>query len=131
LFPPAMVLNGMIWKDVWMSALLLLSLAFLFHLAGTPATGRRSRIVALAGLMACCLLATAFRHNAMAATAGLLAGACFYSMAPTGKWSRLLIACIGGVAISIALALLVSGANRLVAKPAHVTTPILMHDIAG
>lgn len=129
LFPPAMALNGMIWKDVWMSALLLLALSYLFQLATTDQPGKQKYGFAMLTLL--CLSATAFRHNAVAATAGLLAGGCYY-LAP--RWNifvRLLASCTAGVVLAALLSLLVSAATRLIADPAHVTTPILLHDIAG
>lgn len=129
LFPPVMTLNGMIWKDVWMSALLLLALAYLFRMSRTASP--RRRLVAFAVVLAGCLLATAFRHNAVAATAGLLAGAVYFLWPHPRPWPRLLRACTCGVLLAGALMLLVSMLTRLIAQPAHVTTPILMHDIAG
>lgn len=129
LFPPVMALNGMIWKDVWMSALLLFALAYLFRMASTDL--RRARYRAFALVVTACLLATAFRHNAIAATAGLLAGGCYFLWPQRNVLIRFLASCVAGVVLAAALLLLVSVATRLIAKPAHVTTPILMHDIAG
>ncbi|OHE84978.1 MAG: hypothetical protein A2579_08240 [Lysobacterales bacterium RIFOXYD1_FULL_69_11] len=129
LFPPAMTLNGMIWKDVWMSGLLLFAVAYLFRMANT--TQQHVRVRAFAILLLCCLLATAFRHNAIAATAGLLAGGVYYLWPHRHRGWQLLRACIGGVVLAVVLLVPVTALNRLVAKPAHVTTPILMHDIAG
>ncbi|GAA3931590.1 hypothetical protein [Luteimonas lutimaris] len=129
LFPPVMTLNGMIWKDVWMSALLLLALAYLFRMA--RADSSKSRLHAFFVVLTGCLFATAFRHNAVAATAGLLAGAFYFMWPDLRPWLRLLRACVCGVLLAIGLMLLVSTLVRLVAQPAHVTTPILMHDIAG
>ena len=129
LFPPALALNGMIWKDAWMSGLLLLSLAYLFRMAST--TDRKPRLRAFLIVGSSCLLATAFRHNAVAATAGLLAGACYFMWPHRILTLRLLGACAGGALMAGLFVLLVSSATRLIAQPAHVTTPILMHDIAG
>lgn len=129
LFPPVMALMGMIWKDVWMSSLLLLALAHVFRMASAQDRAARKR--AFAVVLLACLLATAFRHNALAATAGLLAGAWYFRAPAAWTWARLLVACVVGVVLAIALALLVSAGTRLIARPAHVTTPILMHDIAG
>lgn len=129
LFPPVMALNGMIWKDTWMSGLLLFALAYLFRMAS--ASDRRTRMRSFAVIGACCLLATAFRHNAIAATAGLLAGACFHALRPGRPWLRLFCACAGGVFLAVLFMLISTAATRLIATPAHVTTPILMHDIAG
>ena len=129
LFPPAMTLNGMIWKDVWMSGLLLFAVAYLFRMAN--ATQRQVQVRAFAILVLCCLLATAFRHNAIAATAGLLAGGVYYLWPHRHRGWQLLRACIGGVVLAVVLLVPVTALNRLVAEPAHVTTPILMHDIAG
>ena len=129
LFPPAMTLNGMIWKDVWMSGLLLFAVAYLFRMAN--ATQRQVQVRAFAILVLCCLLATAFRHNAIAATAGLLAGGGYYLWPHRHRGWQLLRACIGGVVLAVVLLVPVTALNRLVAEPAHVTTPILMHDIAG
>jgi hypothetical protein len=129
LFPPVLALNGMIWKDVWMSALLLLALAYLFRMAS--AVDRKSRLGAFVMVVLASLFATAFRHNAIAATAGLLAGACYFLWPDRLIALRLLASCMMGVLLAGMLVLLVSTATRLIAKPAHVTTPILMHDIAG
>lgn len=128
LFPPVMALNGMIWKDVWMSALLMLALASLIRLATGPRERRRR---SFAMLLLFCLLATAFRHNALAATAGLLAGGCYYLAPAWHTGIRLLASCVAGVVLALLLSLLVSAATRVIAEPAHVTTPILLHDIAG
>jgi len=130
LFPPVAALNVMIWKDVWMSAWLVLALACLFRMARLP-PGRSLRWTA-AGLLACCLLATAFRHNAVAATAGLLAGGAWCLLrARFAPWWRLLAACVAGVLAALLLYAAVAAATRLIATPAQVTTPILLHDIAG
>ena len=129
LFPPVLALNGMIWKDVWMSSLLLLALAYLFRMASN--TGRKSQPRSFAIVVLACLLATAFRHNAIAATAGLLAGACYFAWPHRRVMLRLLASCAAGVLLAVALLLLVSTVTRLIAKPAHVMTPILLHDIAG
>lgn len=130
LFPPVAALNLMIWKDVWMSAWLVVALACLFRMARLPPG---SSLRGSAGLLlACCLLATAFRHNALAATAGLLAGgAWFLLQGRFGPWLRLLAACVAGVVAAVLLYLAVAAATRLIATPAEVTTPILLHDIAG
>ena len=128
LFPPVMALNGMIWKDVWMSGALLLALAYLFELASGTGGTRRSMLV----IIAACLLATAFRHNAGAATAGLLAGAVYFGLpGPARPLLRLTASGLAGLALATVLVLVVSMANRLLASPANVTTPILLHDIAG
>jgi hypothetical protein len=129
LFPPVMVLNGMIWKDVWMSGFLLLALGYLFRMAN--ASRPRTRWTSLAVVVVSCLLATAFRHNALAATAGLLAGACYYTWRHDRRLVRLAVACFAGVGAAFLLYALVSAGNRMVATPANVTTPILLHDIAG
>lgn len=129
LFPPVMALMGMIWKDVWMSSLLLLALSYVFRMASA-----QDRIVRQRGfvvVLLTCLLATAFRHNALAATAGLLAGAWYFRTPSARTWVHLLAASVVGVLLAVTLALLVSAGTRLIARPAHVTTPILMHDIAG
>ena len=129
LFPPAMGLVGMIWKDVWMSGFLLLATSMLFSLAEEPPQ-RRAVLLATA-LAACCLLATAFRHNALAATAGLLAGAAYFLWRHRTPWVRLGGACVAGVLTALLLAAVASGFNGMVAKRVHVTTPLLLHDIAG
>lgn len=129
LFPPAMALVGMIWKDVWMSSLLLLALAYVFRMTSAQDGIERQR--AFAAVLVACLLATAFRHNALAATAGLLAGAWYFRIPASWTWARLPAACVAGVLLAVALALLVSAGTRVIARPAHVITPILMHDIAG
>jgi hypothetical protein len=129
LFPPVLALNGMIWKDVWMSALLLLALAYLFRMAS--AADRKVRLGAFVVVVISCLFSMAFRHNAIAATAGLLAGACYFLWPHHNVALRLFAACAAGVLLAGVLMLLVSTSTRLIAKPAHVTTPILMHDIAG
>jgi hypothetical protein len=129
LFPPVMAVNGMIWKDVWMSGFLLLALGYLFRLAHAPDARRRHH--ALAMVVTACALATAFRHNALAATAGLLAGGCYFAWPLHRRWLRIGVACAMGVVVAIILYLLVAAGNRLVATPANVTTPILLHDIAG
>jgi hypothetical protein len=130
LFPPAMALIGVIWKDVWMSGLLLLAMSWLFSLSAMEGGGRRTWL-AFGTIVACCLLATAFRHNALAATAGLLAGALYFSWRSPRPRLRLLGACTGGVVLALLLAAVVAVFNSLVAKPLHVTTPLLLHDIAG
>lgn len=128
LFPPVMALNGMIWKDVWMSGALLLALAYLFQLAFGIGGTRQSLMM----IVGACLFATAFRHNAGAATAGLLAGAAYFSLPrPMRPLMRLVVSGLAGLALAATLVLMVSVANRLVASPANVTTPILLHDIAG
>ena len=81
--------------------------------------------------IACCLLATAFRHNALAATAGLLAGAIYFVWHPARPLARMLLACTGGIFLAIVLAGATTLFNAVVAKPMQVTTPMLMHDIAG
>lgn len=130
LFPPAMALIGVIWKDVWMSGLLLLATSWLFSLATMERGGRRASI-AFGAIVTCCLLATAFRHNALAATAGLLAGAVYFRWQSPSPRLRLLGACTAGVVLALLLAAVVAVFNGLVARPLHVTTPLLLHDIAG
>ena len=130
LFPPAMAITGMIWKDVWMSGLLLLATSYLFTLSASEHDGGGKR-VAFAAIVACCLFATAFRHNALAATAGLLAGAIYFAWRPAKPVARMLAACIGGVLLAIAMAGAVALFNAAVARHMQVTTPLLLHDIAG
>jgi hypothetical protein len=130
LFPPAMALTGMIWKDVWMSGLLLLATSYLFSLSSGPVDRRRT-LVAFIAVVVCCLFATAFRHNALAATAGLLAGAVYFLLRPTKPVLRMLVACTAGVSLAVFLAGIVALFNAAVAKPMPVTTPLLLHDIAG
>src|SRR5690606_35039220 len=120
LFPPVMTLTGMIWKDVWTSGFLLLALAHLFLLRDSGTRARRIRHSLT--IVLCCLVATAFRHNAMAATAGLLAGMVYLNLALAGTWLRLFTACASGVLASVALFLGVTGLHGLIAKPAHPTT---------
>lgn len=129
LFPPVMALNGMIWKDVWMSGLLLLALAYLFRLSRRP--DGRTAWRAFAVVVVSCLLATAFRHNAVGATAGLLAGACYFLLPRWHVLLRLLAAGMAGLALAGALVMTVTGVHRLVAEPAKITSAILIHDIAG
>ena len=129
LFPPVMTLSGMIWKDIWMSAFLLLALVHLFRMRDAGSTGRRYAHGVAVVLF--CLAATAFRHNALAATAGLLAGAAYLAMPMQGKWWRLFIASAAGVATAVALYFGVSMVNRLIAKPANPTTAIYLYDMAG
>lgn len=129
LFPPAMTLTGMIWKDVWTSGFLLLALAHLFLLRDSSTRARRVRHSA--AVVLCCLVATAFRHNAMAATAGLLAGVVYLNHPISGKWLRLFVACACGVLTSVVLFVGVTLFYGLIAKPAHPTTAIYLYDIAG
>lgn len=129
LFPPVMTLTGMIWKDVWTSGFLLLALAHLFLLRDSATRAQRIRHSVV--IVLCCLVATAFRHNAMAATAGLLAGMVFLNLPRAGTWLRLAIACTSGVLVSIALFLGITLLHGLVAKPAHPTTAIYLYDMAG
>lgn len=130
LFPPVMTLAGMIWKDIWMSSFLLLAVVHLFRLRDCSTPGEQ-RVHAIAVVLFC-LAATAFRHNALAATAGLLAGTAYLLLYPRlGTWVRLLVACAAGVIASVLLYLLVSLATGLIAKPAHPATAIYLHDIAG
>ena len=129
LFPPVMTLSGMIWKDIWMSAFLLLALVHLFRMREAASVRRRHAHGAIVVLF--CLVATAFRHNALAATAGLLAGAAYLALSMQGKGWRLLLACAGGVATAFALYLAVSMFNRLVAQPGNPTTAIYLYDMAG
>jgi hypothetical protein len=130
LFPPAMALTGMIWKDVWMSGLLLLATSYLFTLSASESSRRQARF-AFGAIVGCCLLATAFRHNALAATAGLLAGAIYFLWQRPQPALRMLIACTGGVLLAALLASVVAFFNAAVARPLHITTPLLLHDIAG
>src|SRR5690606_8101378 len=90
LFPPVMTLSGMIWKDIWMSVFLLLALVHLFRMR--EAASARRRFAHGATVVLFCLAATAFRHNALAATAGLLAGAAYLALSMQGKGWRLLLA---------------------------------------
>lgn len=130
LFPPAMTLTGMIWKDVWMSGLLLLAMAYLFRLS--KAGNRAVRIRAFSVIVVCCLLATAFRHNALAATAGLLAGACFFVRPTWGRqWVRAVAASVGGLLLSVLLFTIVSATYRAIATRSNIATAILLHDIGG
>ncbi|MDH5822985.1 hypothetical protein QFW77_08280 [Luteimonas sp. RD2P54] len=129
LFPPAMALIGMIWKDVWMSGLLLLGLGYLYGI--TTVTTSAERLRAFASLVVCCLLATAFRHNAVSATAGLLAGGCYFLLPTRDGYLKLLLSCLGGLVIAFALWLANGILVRSVASPTHPTTSILLHDIAG
>lgn len=130
LFPPVMTLTGMIWKDVWASALLLLALAHLFRMRDS--TSAEARLGQGLIVMLFCLAAIAFRHNAMAATAGLLAGANYLMLSSNlGQGVRLLAASATGVVIAFVLFFCVSFANSLIAKAAHPTTAIYLHDIAG
>jgi|GEM_PF-1140692 len=129
LFPPAMTLTGMIWKDVWTSGFLLLALAHLLLLRDSDT--RAGRICHGIAVVVCCLFATAFRHNAMAATAGLLAGMAFLGLPIAGKWLRLFLACACGVLLSVLLFMTVTLFYGLIAKPAHPTTAIYLYDIAG
>ncbi|MGY1425765.1 hypothetical protein [Lysobacter sp. A289] len=128
-FPPVFALTGMMWKDIWMSSFLLLGLAYVFQMASADHQRRRVRAFLL--LLACCVLATTLRHNAMAATAGLLAGGCYYLLAIPRPWLRLLSACSLGVLLAVGFALAVTSINRMVATPTNPTTTILLHDIAG
>lgn len=129
-FPPVMALTGMIWKDTWMSGLLLLALGNLYAIAN--ATARAGRWRAFAWLCASCLAATAFRHNALSATAGLLAGGIYLMMTDRSvAWLRLAIACGGGVVLSFAFWSVNGLATRAMTTPSHPTTSILLHDIAG
>ena len=129
LFPPVMTLVGMIWKDIWMSAFLLLALAHLFLLRDSVTTrDRRKHGIAV---LAYCLAATAFRHNALAATAGLLAGAAYFLYTPPGFWRRLFVSSAAGVLASVVLYLGVGLFNSLVSTRAELTTGIYLHDIAG
>lgn len=129
LFPPVMTLSGMIWKDIWMSAFLLLALVHLFRMR--DAASNRWRYAHGAIVVLFCLAATAFRHNALAATAGLLAGAAYLALPMDGKGWRLLLASVAGVATAFALYLAVSMFNRLVAQPGNPTTAIYLYDMAG
>lgn len=129
LFPPAMTLTGMIWKDVWTSGFLLLAVSQLFLLHDSST--RTERIRHTIGVALCCLMATAFRHNAMAATAGLLAGAVYLNYPTSRKWLRLFVASACGVALSVVFFISVSVFYSLIAKPAHPTTAIYLYDIAG
>ncbi|GGK13384.1 hypothetical protein [Luteimonas terricola] len=130
LFPPVMTLTGMIWKDVWASTLLLLALAHLFRMRNSTTAEARFRQSLI--VMLFCLAAIAFRHNAMAATAGLLAGATYLQLSPhMAQWGRLLAASTIGVIIAFALFFCISFANSLIATPAHPTTAIYLYDIAG
>ncbi len=129
LFPPAMSIVGMIWKDVWMSGFLMLALSYLFSMANA-ATRPQARIQATI-LVGCCLAATLFRHNALAATAGLLAGAAYHLLAGTNLIRRLAIACAGGIGAAVLLAVLAAGFNRVVAEPAQITTALRLYDIGG
>ena len=129
LFPPVMTLTGMIWKDVWTSGFLLLALAHLFLLRDSAV--RAQRIRHSVSIVLCCLIATAFRHNAMAATAGLLAGMAYLNLPLAGTWLRLFVACAGGVLMSVVLFLGVTLFYGLIAKPAHPTTAIYLYDMAG
>lgn len=130
MFPPAMALIGMIWKDVWMSGLLLLALGYLYSMVGSRTNAERLRSFAL--LTACCLGATAFRHNAVSATAGLLAGGCYFLLTDRREnWVRLGVACVGGLTLAAALWLANGFVIRTITTPSHPTTSILLHDIAG
>lgn len=130
LFPPAMALIGMIWKDVWMSGLLLLGLGHLYAMANTDIPTERIRNFVI--LVICCALATAFRHNAVAATAGLLAGGCYFLIPPgMQRYLRLFLGCCGGLLLAVVLWAGSGVFTRLVTSPSHPTTSILLHDIAG
>lgn len=130
LFPPALALVGMIWKDVWMSGLMLMGLGHLYAMANRKTWPERLRNFAI--LVICCGLATAFRHNAVAATAGLLAGGSYFLIPPRiHHYPRLLLACCGGLLLAIALWTVSGTFTRLVTSPSHPTTSILLHDIAG
>lgn len=130
LFPPAMALVGMIWKDVWMSGFLLLALAHLFELR--DAVGKAKRVRLAISIVAFALIATAFRHNAIGATAGLLACMVHFLLSDRYKpLIRLGLASLAGVLLAIVLLLATSLFNRLVASPSRITTAILLHDIAG
>lgn len=129
LFPPAMSIVGMIWKDVWMSGFLMLALSYLFSAARARSPSGAWRPVAM--LVACCLAATLFRHNALAATAGLLAGAAYHVLGRMAGFRRLAAACVAGLVMSVLLAGLASAFNRLVAEPAQITTALRLYDIAG
>lgn len=129
LFPPVMTLAGMIWKDIWMSGFLLLALAQLFRLQSLPKGRSGYRHVVQIVLL--CLAATAFRHNAIAATAGLLAAAVFWLLQGRKWLPRFLLASIAGCLVSVILYLCTSFANSLIARPAELTTAIYLHDIAG
>lgn len=129
LFPPVMTLTGMIWKDVWTSGFLLLALAHLFLLRDSSTSAQRIRHSII--VLLCCFIATAFRHNAMAATAGLLAGMVYLNLTLAGTWLRLLIACASGVLLSIALFLGITFFHSQIAQPAHPTTAIYLFDMAG
>lgn len=130
LFPPAMALIGVIWKDVWMSGFLLLALGYLSAMPGKPSG--QSRLRAFIALACCCVLATAFRHNAVSATAGLLAGGSYFLLEPRhGHWIRLLLACAAGLLLAGVFWLASGIFTRLTTAPSHPTTSILLHDIAG
>lgn len=129
LFPPAMTLAGMIWKDIWMSGFLLLALAQLFHLQSLPKN--RSGYWHVVLIVVLCLAATAFRHNAIAATAGLLAGTAFWLLQGIRFFPQLLLASVVGCLASFVLYLGTTFANGLISRPAELTTAIYLHDIAG
>lgn len=130
LFPPAMTLVGMIWKDIWTSGFLLLALVHLFRARDAAEVAGRRRHAILVVLF--CFGATAFRHNALAATAGLLAGAAYLVLFPRlGQWLRLLAASVIGVGAAVLLYVGVSLGNGLIAERGNPTTAIYLHDIAG
>ncbi|TYT27138.1 hypothetical protein FZO89_13200 [Luteimonas viscosa] len=130
LFPPAMTLVGMIWKDIWTSGFLLLALVHLFRARDALDVAVRRRHAIL--VVVFCFGATAFRHNALAATAGLLAGAAYLVLFPKmGQWLRLFAASVIGVVAAVLLYVGVSLGNGLIAERANPTTAIYLHDIAG
>lgn len=127
LFPPAMALTGFIWKDTWTSALLVLAAAYMIQLARE----RKNAKYHYAIILICCATAIAFRHNAVAAAPGLLAGAAFVSVDRLRPIPRLLIASAAGLVVSAVLFVAVSAVYRQISVQSHPVTPTLIFDIAG
>lgn len=128
-FPPAFAISGMMWKDIWMSSLLMLGLAMLIQMSRQTTNAGRYKSFLL--LVAYCTLATAFRHNAAAATAGLLAGGVYYLIVGRTWLRHVVLSGVGGLVLAATMVLGVSIFNRAVATPTNPTTSILLHDIAG
>ncbi len=68
IFPPVLGVAGVIWKDIWMHAFLLLSIAFILLLRDCE---NRLKLTLSIGALTCLFLATSMRHNAIFAVAPL------------------------------------------------------------
>ena len=127
LWPPYWALLGVLWKDVWMAVVLLVTVALLLVLERHPWWGF---LTVFAG----CLFAAALRYNGIVATLPLLAGLSVALLKSVGwqrawRWGVVIVILIAHVGSLLVLNRGLQAALQV--RKQYPVQAILWHDIVG